>query len=99
MRAPQDEGIGPFDPAGSASPLPRQRLETVLHLLFQVVTGTAKLSVAAGDEILLRLPQRARLAGIVRFVDDPGVGGRYLAIEIGELRAGADRLLDRAPRG
>src|SRR5665647_1748130 len=71
------------------------------HGLLQVVARTAERGVAAGDELVLLALQRpagARTAGR-RLADHLGVHGIDLAVEIGELRIGADRLLHGAPGG
>src|SRR5262249_39793949 len=73
---------------------PVQPLQPVLHRFLQVITRPAKLGVAAGDGLVLLAPARPGLGRATRFADDARVQGVDLAVEIGELAIGADRLLD-----
>src|SRR4051794_38183480 len=72
--------------------------QPVLHGLAQVITRPAERSIAARDERLLCALQRSDGADAHAHVilDHQGVHRIDLAVEIGQFRIGADRLLDRA---
>src|SRR5262245_65814826 len=78
---------------------PVDLLQPLAHGFCQVIAGLAELRVAAGDEGILLALQDTDLARVACFLDHSDVGAVNLAIEIGQLRAGADRLLARAARG
>src|SRR6202166_2272864 len=79
----------------------QQTVEPLAHRLLQIVVRAAEGRVAAGEKIVLLALQGAAgaRAGARRIMDRLGIGGVDLAVEIGQFRAGADRLLHRALRG
>src|SRR5690242_20177107 len=83
---------------GSISLDLQQPLQALAHRLLQVVTSLAEVGVAAGEKIVLRLLQGAAGARAVGHgvVHDLAVHRIDLAVEIGEIGTGADRLLHRA---
>ena len=64
----------------------------------QVIAGHDETGVARGDEIALRLTERAGAAAVLD-VDQARIGVGDFPIEHAELRIGANRLFDRKPRG
>src|SRR5579871_411764 len=83
-------GLLPFDV--------QEMVEPCAHGLLQIVTGTAEAGIALAEKPVLLLLQRAPGAWTVgrRIAHDLAVHRVDLAIEIGKLGIGADRLLDRA---
>src|SRR5690242_11696575 len=77
---------------------PQKMLQTVPHELQQVVAGFAEIRVAAGDEVILLALQGLPLARRLGLAHDADVHRMDLAVEIGEFRIGADRLLRRPAR-
>src|SRR5215831_16847484 len=101
----REEGTRSRQPKSSCSDLisvdPQQTLESLAHGLLQVVARTAVLQIAAGKKLFLLALQRppGATAHTSRFAHRPGVCGIDLAVEIGKLGTGADRLLHRPTRG
>src|SRR5260364_18892 len=75
-----------------------QSSQAILHLLLEVVAGSAEADIAAGDECVLLLLQGPCRGRLHSFAHDPCLRAVDLAIEIGKLGIGADRLLDRTAR-
>src|SRR6266849_2006374 len=73
----------------------QQMVQPLLHGLVEVVVRPAKPSIAAGNDLILLVLQGAAGARTVArgFTDHLGIHRVDLAIEIGQLRIGADRLL------
>src|SRR5579863_1198822 len=79
----------------------QQVIKPVSHRLAKVIAGAAEFGVAVLKKLLLLALQGAPGARIAltRLADHFGVHRIDLAIEIGELRIGADGLFDRPPGG
>ena len=76
-------------------------VEPLAHDLWQVIVRPAKPGIAASDKIILLVLQGAAGGRVVGagLADHFGVHHVDLAVEIGEIGIGADRLLDRAGSG
>src|SRR6478735_11343207 len=70
-----------------------------LHDLAQVISRPAELGIAAGDISLLLALQLAGVIEAPGFTHDPDIHRMDLAVEVGQLAIGADRLLHRAAGG
>ena len=76
-------------------------VQPLAHGLHEVVTGVVEQCIAAGEKFVLLALQRAAISRACggRVADHFGAGDIDLAVEIGQLGIGADRLLNRPPRG
>src|SRR5205085_9672473 len=78
---------------------PVDALHPFAHGLLQIVARFAELRIAAGDEFVLFTAQLTLQPRGGRLLHRADIGSINLAIEVGQGRIGADRLLHRPARG